>query len=89
MKLKKTDREKGQKASEYLIRMPSRFILRSDIDFRYSITISNIDGSFFYLPSCYIEEDDEYIFVVEEHHGRICFEKELINCWDVKENDYE
>ena len=68
---------KGQHPSDYL-KTISDF---EATDFIYSVCVSNIDGSFFFLPSCYIEEDSEFYFVIEEHHGRFFFEKELINDW--------
>ena len=83
MKIKKAQRKKDENPWHYTVGLTGA---RADVDFKFSIIVSNIDGSFFMLPSCYLEEDDGFIFVLEEHHGHFCFEKEIINHWDYWEN---
>lgn len=75
MNIKKANRDKGVHSRDYIENISG---LRSDKDFKYSIVITLTDGAVFLLPSCYIEHDKEFYFVVEEHHGRFAFEKELI-----------
>lgn len=75
MKIQKSHRQKNEHSSDYL---KSICNLKSNRNFKHSVAISLIDGTSFILPCYYVEDDPEFFFVIEEHHGRFCFEKELI-----------